>query len=106
MEPALITAIVGGLVACGGGAWRLIDRADKKRERREVAVEELLKARVATLEGQLQKQADTFDKERRRNKRYNSRIKAAAGRWREQLLINDIQPDPAEWPEDDHDDTE
>ncbi|MFJ4286635.1 hypothetical protein ACIPY0_13435 [Paenarthrobacter nicotinovorans] len=95
MEPALITAIVGGLVACGGGAWRLIDRADKKRERREVAVEALLTARIAELVKRVKALA-----------RYNSRIKAAAGKWREQLIANDIQPDPAEWPEDDHDDTE
>lgn len=113
MEPALITAIVGGLVACGGGAWRLIDRADKKRERREVAVEELLKAQIASLKEEnlglksdKVKMAADFEKERRRNKRYNSRVKAAAGKWREQLLVHDIQPDPAEWPEDDHDDTE
>lgn len=107
MEPALITAIVAGLATCGGGAWKLIDRADKKRERREVAVEELLKDRVASLEAQLTKKDADFEKERRRNKRYNSRVKAAAGRWREQLLVHDIQPDPAEWPtEDEHDDTE
>lgn len=128
MDPALITAIVAGLATFGGGAWKLIDRADKKRERREVAVEELLKARVASLEKQMQtkdaehkadmqkqsddhkaamaKQASDFEKERRHNKRYNSRVKAAAGRWREQLLVHDIQPDPADWPEDDHDDTQ
>lgn len=128
MDPALVTAIVAGLATCGGGAWKLIDRADKKRERREVAVEELLKARVASLETQMQqkdaehksdmqkqaedhkaamaKQSSDFDKERRHSKRYTSRIKAAAGRWREQLLTNDIQPDPADWPEDDHDDTQ
>lgn len=107
MDAAIITAVGGILIACGGGAWKLIDRADKKRERREAAVEELLKARVASLEAQLQKQATDFERERRRSKRYNSRVKAAAGKWREQLLMHDIQPDPAEWPtEDDHDDTE
>lgn len=114
MDPALITAIVGGLVACGGGAWRLIDRADKKRERREVAVEELLKARVAALEAEnagLRAAAETkaaeHEKQRRRDKRYTSRVKATAGKWRDQLLVNDIQPEPAEWPtEDEHDDTE
>lgn len=95
MEPALITAIVGGLAACGGGAWRLIDRADKKREKREVAVEALLTARIT----ELVKRVKALS-------RYNSRIKAAAGKWREQLIANDIQPDPAEWPEDEHDDTE
>jgi hypothetical protein len=107
VDAGIITAVGGILIACGGGAWKLIDRSDKKRERREAAVEELLKARVASLEAQLQKQATDFEKERRRSKRYNSRVKAAAGKWREQLLMHDIQPDPAEWPtEDDHDDTE
>ncbi|MNY36707.1 hypothetical protein D3C86_1712120 [compost metagenome] len=95
MDPALITAVVGGLMAFGGGAWKLIDRADKKRERREVAVEALLTARIA----ELLKRVRSLG-------RYNSRIKAAAGKWREQLIANDIQPDPAEWPEDDHDDSE
>ena len=107
MDAALITALFGGLATLGAGAWKLIDRADKKRERREAAVEELLKARVASLEAQIQKQATDFERERRRSKRYNSRVKAAAGKWREQLLTHDIQPDPAEWPtEDEHDDTE
>lgn len=92
MDAAMLTAIGTILLGIGGGAWKLIDRADKKRERREVAVEALLTARVAELQAQLKQ-------ERRRN----SRIKAAAGRWREQLLVNDIQPDPADWPEDEHD---
>jgi hypothetical protein len=60
-----------------------------------VAVEELLNGRIAELVMWVKALA-----------RYNSRIKAAAGKWREQLIANDIQPDPAEWPEDDHDDTE
>lgn len=95
MDAALITALFGGLATLGAGAWKLIDRADKKRERREVAVEALLTARIAELVKRVKALA-----------RYNSRIKAAAGKWREQLIANDIQPDPAEWPEDEHDDTE
>lgn len=103
MEPELITAIVAGLVACGGGAWKVIDRADKKRERREVAVEALLSARVAALEKEKERDAAAAGKEIRRGKRYNSRIKAAAGKWREQLIANGIEPDPINWPEDEHD---
>ncbi|MDI2023698.1 hypothetical protein [Paenarthrobacter nicotinovorans] len=95
MEPALIAAIVAGLSAVGGGAWKLIDRADKKRERREVSVEELLKSRIA----ELVKKVKSLQ-------RYNSRIKSAAGKWREQLIARGIEPDPAEWPEDNNDDTE
>lgn len=88
MDAGIITAIVGALTAVGAGAWKLIDRADKKRERREIKVEELLKSRVANLENAA-----------KADRKYASRIKAAAGKWREQLIANNIMPDPAEWPE-------
>lgn len=114
MDAAMLTAIGTILLGAGGGAWKLIDRADKKRERREVAVEQLLKDRILALEAK-EKAAEErerqlladFEKERRRAKRYTSRVKATAGKWRDQLLVHDIQPEPAEWPtEDEHDDTE
>lgn len=89
MDPAaLITALGAGVTAVGAIAWRFIDRADKKRERREVKVEELLKNRVATLEA-------TAKAERK----YASKVKAAAGKWREQLIAAGIAPDPIDWPE-------
>ena len=88
MDAGIITALVGAFTAAGAGAWKLIDRADKKRERREIKVEELLKARVATLEA-------TAKAERR----YASKVKAAAGKWREQLIAAGIAPDPVDWPQ-------
>ena len=88
MDAGIITAIVGAFTAAGAGAWKLIDRADQKRERREVKVEELLKNRVATLEA-------TAKAERR----YASKVKAAAGKWREQLIAAGIAPDPVDWPQ-------
>lgn len=88
MDAGIITALVGALTAVGAGAWKIIDRADKKRERREVKVEELLKSRVAALEATA-----------RADRRYASRVKTAAGKWREQLIAHNIEPDPAEWPE-------
>jgi hypothetical protein len=88
VDAGTITAIVGAFTALGAGAWKLIDRADKKRERREIKVEELLKSRVATLEA-----AATA------SRRYAARMEAAARRWREQLVAHNITPDPAEWPE-------
>ena len=88
MDAGIITAIVGAFTAAGAGAWKLIDRADKKRERREVKVEELLKNRVATLEA-------TAKAERR----YASKVKAAAGKWREQLIAAGTAPDPVDWPQ-------
>ena len=91
MDPALIVALSGVLTAVGTGAGWLISRADKRRERRESAVEALLKERVAALQSQL-------DDERRAHRL----TKRAAGKWREQLIAHDINPDPAEWPEAEH----
>jgi FtsZ-binding cell division protein ZapB len=107
VDAATITAIAGALGLLGGGAWKLIDRADKKRERREVAVEELLKLQIVGLEAdklklEAQNLQERQDSERRekRLKRYNSQIKSHAGKWREQLIANNIDPEPADWPED------
>jgi hypothetical protein len=95
VDAGIITAIVGLLGALGTGAWKLIDRADKKRERREIKVEELLKARVANLEAEKK----TLQDEKGALRRYCSKVKSAAGKWREQLVANHIEPDPTEWPE-------
>ena len=84
MDAALITAIVGGLAALGAGAKYIIDRMDRKREKRETAVEELLKAQAAKAE-----------------RRY-ARLHATATNWREQLIANDLDPRPADWPEEPH----
>lgn len=84
---AIITAVATVLGALGTGAWKIIDRADKKRERREIKVEELLKSRVAALELELKIE-----------RRYSSELKAHAGLWREQLIAHHIDPVPAEWP--------
>lgn len=99
MDAGIITAITAALAAIGGGAWKLIDRADKKRERREIKVEELLKSRVATLEAERETEKKDREQEVSALRRYSSRVKAAAGKWREQLIANHIDPIPAEWPE-------
>ncbi len=107
MDPALISAIVALLGTLGTGAGFLISRADKRREKRELAVETLLKEQYAKLEAQLERERQQAAERDSKNhaeikhlKAYNSRIKSAAGKWREQLIANDIQPDPADWPED------
>lgn len=107
MDAPLIVAIGGILGLCGTGAWRLIERADKKRERREVAVEELLKLQIEGLEAEkLKLEAEKLQERQegalreKRLKRYNSQIKSHAGKWREQLIANHINPEPADWPED------
>lgn len=97
-----LAAIIGAIAAAAGtigtGAWKIIDRADKRRERREIKVEELLKSRIAALEAE-KKEAEAAAKA---YKRYTSRVKASAGKWREQLIAHEITPDPADWPEEDH----
>jgi hypothetical protein len=98
VDAGTITAIVGAFTALGAGLWKLIDRADKKRERREVKVEELLKSRVAALEAQNEAEKTARANEVSALRRYSSRVKAAAGKWREQLIANHIDPVPAEWP--------
>lgn len=91
MDPAVITAIVGALGVLGAGAKYVIDRIDRKREKREAAVEELLKVQAAKAE------ALAASVERR-----YARLHATATKWREQLITNHIDPIPADWPEDIH----
>ena len=91
MDAAFITAGFGGLAVLGAGAKYLIDRMDRKREKREAAVEELLKAQAAKAE------AAAAAAERR-----YARLHSTATKWREQLIANDIDPLPADWPEDPH----
>lgn len=102
MDAGLITAITAALAALGTGAWKLIDRADKKRERRESAVEELLKAQYTRLETERHEERREARTREDLLKRYCSQVKSAAGKWREQLIANDIDPDPADWPEESH----
>lgn len=99
MDPGLITAITTALAALGAGAWKLIDRMDKKRERREASVEALLKAQAEASEKR------ALEWERKHNlqvaeseRRYN-RLHAHATKWREQLVAAHIDPIPADWPE-------
>lgn len=90
MDAGLITAIVGGLSALGYAAKYIIDRIDRKREKREAAVEELLRTQATKAE------ALAAAVERR-----YARLHATATKWREQLITNHIDPIPADWPEDD-----
>lgn len=74
----------------GGGVGWLINRADKKRENREAAVIQTLKDRIEELKAQLARVTRQL-KQRTR----------AGDRWREQLVANNIPPEPDAWPEDD-----
>jgi len=80
----------GFLTVIGGGIGWLINRADKRREKREADVIQTLKDRIEELKAQLS----------RVTRRLNQRTRAG-DRWREQLVAHDIKPDPDAWPEDD-----
>ena len=96
MDAGTITAIVGALGVLGAGAKYVIDRLDRKREKREAAVEQLLKEAVAKAEA-LAAKAEALAAAV--ELRY-SRLHTTARKWREQLIVNDIDPIPADWPED------
>lgn len=87
MEPAgIITASVSILTALGGGIAFLINRADKRRDRNEALLIEHLRDRVRQLEAQLA-----------REQRIRHIVAADGRHWREQLIENDIKPEPADW---------
>lgn len=88
MDAGTITAIVGALGVLGAGAKYVIDRIDRKREKREAAVEELLKTQAS--EAKALAAAVEL--------RY-AKLRSTAGKWRDQLIANGIDPLPADWPE-------
>lgn len=90
MDLQWLVPLGGFLGIIGGGVGWLINRADKKRDAREAAVIETLKNRIEELKAHV-----------KRLERKVSRLRHTAGKWRDQLIANDITPDPAEWPEDD-----
>lgn len=90
MDFQWLVPLGGFLTVIGGGIGWLINRADKRREKREADVIQTLKDRIEELKAQLS----------RVTRRLNQRTRAG-DRWREQLVAHDIKPDPDAWPEDD-----
>ena len=89
MDLQWLVPLGGFLGVIGGGVAWLINRADKKREKREADVIQTLKDRIEELKATIA----------RLTRRLNQRTRAG-DRWREQLVENHIKPDPSEWPED------
>lgn len=92
MDLQWLVPLGGFLGVIGGGVGWLINRADKKREKREADVIQTLKSRIEELTKKLRWW------ERRDNRRTR-----AGDKWREQLVAHEIRPEPAEWPEDPED---
>lgn len=89
MEPAgIIGAAVSAITVLGSGIAFLINRADKRRERNEALLIEHLRERVKELETQL-----------KREQRIRRIVTADGRHWREQLIENDIPPEPRDWTE-------
>lgn len=87
--PGLLTAVGTFLGIIGGGIAWLVNRADRKREKREADLIATLKDIIAELKEKV-----------KRLERKLHLLRGTAGKWREQLIAHDITPDPAEWPED------
>jgi hypothetical protein len=82
----LITAGVGLIGAIGAGIWKLISRADRIRENREAQL-------IATLKAQV----ESKNREIVRLHKIIEILRRDASSWREQLIRNDIEPDPTHW---------
>lgn len=86
MDPTFITALTGLFVASGGAVGFFIKRADTRRQANEAAL-------IAHLQKELEKKSAEL-------KRLNDivEIRTQDGtRWREQLIKNDIKPEPEHW---------
>lgn len=93
MDANSIAALTGLLVAIGGGVGFLIKRADTRRQANEALVIAHLTKELAKKEAELIQKELTI--------RYLRRIydicHQDATAWREQLIANDINPEPAQW---------
>lgn len=90
----LVGSVVGLLTAVGAGLGFLIRQADKKRELGEARMVEHYKEQLRKAEAEI----------RWLKKLAHARLLNGAA-WREQLIRNDIEPQPKDWtevPEVDH----
>ena len=83
MDPSLITAATGLLLAIGGAVGFFIRRSDKKRETTETIMIEHFKSELVKAERRV-----------RFLERVNRALHAGVNTYREQLIRNDIEPDP------------
>ena len=90
---ALVTAAVGLVGASGTGIWKLIARADRRREKQEALLIPTLRRQIEAKDAELSKK----ERENRRLRHIIDIIHGDAEKWREQLIRNDIDPEPADW---------
>lgn len=88
MDPTITTALATLLPILGAGVWAMIKRADARNDAKTKSVISLLEDRVENLKGFL-----------RREQKNVAILTGLARKYREQLLQNDIEPDPKDWPE-------
>ena len=90
----LITAGVGLITAIGAGIWKLIARADRIRAEREAQLIPTLKAQVEAKDRELENLRLVI--------RWHEQVEALKDEvihaYREQLIRNDIEPEPPELP--------
>ncbi|MFJ3957691.1 hypothetical protein [Arthrobacter sp. NPDC090010] len=91
-----LTAFLGiAITAVGGLGGFFIRRADRKRERREAVVEEILRQRIKELEMEVASARASEDKAVDALRQ----VERTAMKWRGQLTAASIVPDPADLPE-------
>ena len=87
----------------GAGASWLVSIIVKSRKANTMKVVQLLQKANDKAEKDLVAERAAHEETRRKLNKAKSKFKAVAGKWREQLIANDLVPDPADWPEDEHD---
>lgn len=95
MDSGLITAITALLTAAGAAVGFFIRRADKRRETNEALLIENLRTQLAEAKATAAVQIAEAKKEARRWKLAWQLADADAAAYREQLIVNDIPPEPA-----------
>lgn len=89
MDLQWLVPLGGFLGVVGGGVAWLINRADKKRDKKEADLIQTLRDRI----DELKKTVASLTRKLARRTR-------TGDKWREQLIEHQIKPDPEEWPED------
>lgn len=110
MEPETITAITGAVTAAGLAAGFFIKRADSRRQRREELLIAHLTKQIEEINAKHKEEVERMRADHAaevhrlrgeilHERRLRHLVQKDATHWREQLIENHIDPDPADWTE-------
>lgn len=95
----LITAIGGFLALLGTGIWKLIVRADSRREKKEEQWIDRLDKQIEEMKAAHEKEVHKLNARILHEQRLRHLREKDGMEWWGQLKDNDIEPKPARWSE-------